>query len=534
MRFALYHGYALTGSGSNEYTRYLSRALAAEGHDVQVLCRESEPEVVPHVARGWSWSAEGEPTLLFDRPIDLSGSVTVHRLPHAGVRPVYLADKQRPGKVKPFPALSDEELLAYHELNVRLVTRVLKRHPVDVLHANHLVYQPVVAAEACAAARTPFIIFPHGSSIEYTVREDARYLDRARDALHACDGLVTGSAEMRDRILGIYPELEGELLPKTEIVGVGVDTDLFRPIGSSERAAAIERLLDESGATGKDPALSVELRARLDRGEIEAVKDYRRAYDHRRPDRDLASKLRSIDWEAPVLLFVGALTAGKGVQSLIAAMPAILRDHPGAQLLVVGSGSYRETLEAFVHAVATGQSSAVEELVEKGWGLENGKRKGAWEDVRSHLAQDPHALDRCPSLAGRVTFLGRLDHALLHELFPCADLAVFPSLVPEAYPLVLMESLANGVLPLVTDFSGFAEGLTLLEPHLGRNLVDRLRLPREPDGRISAIAGRIGSLLGEEASEQTRSRLRAIAVNHFDWQIRAEEYVNVIGRLLRK
>ncbi|MHC4932520.1 MAG: glycosyltransferase [Planctomycetota bacterium] len=339
---------------------------------------------------------------------------------------------------------------------------------------------------------------------------------------------------MRDRILGIYPELSEALLSRTEIAGVGVDTDLFRPVERSERSAAIERLLEEPEATGKDPALSAELRERLDRGELDAVKDYRKAYDHGRPDRDLESKLHAVDWDAPVLLFVGALTAGKGAQSLVAAMPAILRNHRDAQLLIVGSGSYRETLEAFVHAIATGQASLVRQLVEKGWGLENGKREGVWEDVSSHLAQDSHALDRCASLADRVTFLGRLDHGLLHDLFPCADLAVFPSLVPEAYPLVLMESVANGVLPLVTDFSGFAEGLDLLEPHLGRDVVDRLRLPREPDGRVPTIANRVGALLREGASEQTRSRLRSIAVHHFDWRIRAAEYVNVMRRLLRK
>ena len=33
MRIGVYHGYELTGSGSNEYTRYLARALAREGHD---------------------------------------------------------------------------------------------------------------------------------------------------------------------------------------------------------------------------------------------------------------------------------------------------------------------------------------------------------------------------------------------------------------------------------------------------------------------------------------------------------------------
>ena len=46
MRIALFHGYELSGSGSNEYTRCTWRALALAGHDVQVLCREPKPSAI--------------------------------------------------------------------------------------------------------------------------------------------------------------------------------------------------------------------------------------------------------------------------------------------------------------------------------------------------------------------------------------------------------------------------------------------------------------------------------------------------------
>ena len=91
-------------------------------------------------------------------------------------------------------------------------------------------------------------------------------------------------------------------------------------------------------------------------------------------------------------------------------------------------------------------------------------------------------------------FTGRLNHSLLRHVFPCADLAVFPSLIPEAYPLVLMESLANGVLPLVSDFSGFSEGLNNLVPHLGEECISRMRIPVEPANRIMHIAESLSSV----------------------------------------
>ncbi len=75
-------------------------------------------------------------------------------------------------------------------------------------------------------------------------------------------------------------------------------------------------------------------------------------------------------------------------------------------------------------------------------------RTGPWEDVATYLfhpSQYVSVMAYGDTLDSHVYFLGRLDHARLKFLFPCADIGVFPSIVPEACPLVLMESLANGV-----------------------------------------------------------------------------------------
>ena len=40
MHAGLFHGYELTGSGSNEYVRYLVRSLVRAGHEVHVVCWE--------------------------------------------------------------------------------------------------------------------------------------------------------------------------------------------------------------------------------------------------------------------------------------------------------------------------------------------------------------------------------------------------------------------------------------------------------------------------------------------------------------
>ena len=68
MRIGIYHGYELTGSGSNEYTRYLSRALAEAGHEVHIICREPHPESIAHITRALAWTFSGS---ILSRPSPL-------------------------------------------------------------------------------------------------------------------------------------------------------------------------------------------------------------------------------------------------------------------------------------------------------------------------------------------------------------------------------------------------------------------------------------------------------------------------------
>jgi glycosyltransferase involved in cell wall biosynthesis len=156
--------------------------------------------------------------------------------------------------------------------------------------------------------------------------------------------------------------------------------------------------------------------------------------------------------------------------------------------------------------------------------------------VQQHLA-DPSAratvLAAGAAFSEHVHFLGRLGHELLWHLFPCADVAVFPSVIPEAYPLVLMESLSNGVMPAASNFSGFAEGMDHLVPHLGEALVASMRLPVDPALRVAGIGERLATLLIETAAADLGARLRAIAVDEYDWSVRAAAMVRAYERLVR-
>ena len=533
MRIAIFHGWELTGSGSNEYARYFSWALARAGHEVHVVCREEHPERIAHATAAYRWDGRGGCEELFTgREVDAAGACTVHVLPHGEVRPVFVTDKQREGHVKAFSDMSDAEVEAYRVLATRALTDVLRAHPVDLLHANHVVLQPTIAAEACGELGIPFIIYPHGSAIEYTVRPDPRFQAFLEQAIVDCAGLIIGSEEVRRRILELYPHRRDDVLARSEIIGVGVDTALFAPVPRDRRLESIARLTAAAPGGGKGDALEQELKRRLDSGELEAVLDYRDAYPHSHPDEGVVQKLDAIPWQdGSLMLFVGALTVGKGLQSVIAGLPRVLREVPNAHLVIVGSGAYREVLEALVHAIATGNGDLLDRLTARGNDLDQTHLSGPWADVAAYLAQADNrdvTLSAGPALAEHVHFLGRLNHDLLRFVFPCVDLALFPSVIPEAYPLVLMESLANGVLPVASDFSGFAEGLDNLEPDLGAERVSLMRLPVEDETRVAGMARRLGALLDQR--RDWSDELRAIATARYDWSNRAVQMVAAYER----
>jgi len=535
MKIGLFHGYELTGSGSNEYTRYLARALVMAGHEVHVICREPAPESIQFLDKAIQWDGDGKSKVLFEKSTDNSNLCVLHQLPNASINPVYLTDKQRKGNVKSFVSLTDVELQDYHQFVVKSLKAVLSTHSLDVLHANHLVYQPVAAIEACEATDTPLVIFPHGSSIEYTIRKDKRFEDLALQAILKAKGLIIGNHEVRDRIYTIYPEHQQAMLAKTEIVGVGVDTSLFKPLDKSERQSSIQKIIDQAPFGGKDPVLTQELHSRLKINEVLATTKYRKAYTNKLPDKDLAEHLQRIPWNQQIALFVGALTVGKGIQSLLVAMPAILKQQPDLHLVIVGSGAYREVLEGLVYAIASKNEPLLEALVAQGNDLDQNELTGPWKDVECFLKNSNHKaelFEQGESLMEHVHFLGRLNHDLLQHLFPCADLAIFPSVVPEAYPLVLMESLSNGVLPIVSYFSGFADGLDNLVPHLGEDWVERMKISIDDESRIPGLIQNIPALLANKSMDTIGPKLRKIAVENYDWNTRAEQMTAALKKLI--
>lgn len=529
MKIGLFHGYNLGGSGSNEYTRYLAMALLADGAEVHLICREPEAESLGFIDIAYRYDTEGNAETVFEnsRSSDTTKPLCyLHEMPNASVQPVYVTDKQRDGVVKSFTNLSDEELEEYHRISTAALKAILSSHKLDILHCNHVTYQPQIAEQVCEQTDTPYIIYPHGSAIEYTVKTDERYFNKVRESIQLTDGLIIGNNEVKQRIVDLYPELTAEINGKTQIVGVGVDTALFTSCPENERQQSLDTLVSMGLGGGKSAALTRELEQKLDADEIDAVTLFRNSYVQKLPDEDISTKLAQLDLNSPVLLFVGALTAGKGIQGLLCAMCSALRQQPDLQLVIVGAGAYRETLEGFVHLLSTRNMPMLKKMASMGFDLDFSDNTGAWEDVEYYLENHSEELLECSDqLKSNVHFVGRLNHDQLKYLFPIVDLAVFPSVVPEAYPLVLMESLSNGVLPMVSYFSGFTDGIDELADVIPEELLAVMRIPMANDTRINAMAENLNSILSSQSFKDIRPKLREVACDRYDWNLRAKQMI---------
>lgn len=181
-----------------------------------------------------------------------------------------------------------------------------------------------------------------------------------------------------------------------------------------------------------------------------------------------------------VIVSVGRLVHRKGQDSLIAALPEILRRHPLAHILMVGEGPYRDHLEKLV------------------------------KDLK---------------LEGAISFIGRIQHADLPRYISVGDIFAMPSrsrlagLEVEGLGIVYLEASACE-LPVIAGISGGAPD-AVLEGETGITV----------DGTNPAeIASAVISLLDDPLKASAMGRRgREWIQSNWRWEIWASKF----GELLK-
>ena len=288
MRLVLWHGYLLSGTGSNIYTQHVARAWGRLGHDVRVICQEPHPE-----------------------QFDLGPSVLILRPDIGPLLPTFVLDRYEGVEARRVGEMTLEERNRYLRASVDHLAGTLDELPADLVLANHAIMGGPVAEGGCAATGTPYAIKLHGSELEYAIRASAELAQLAAGPLDGAAAVYAGSQHIVDvtrELLG-----EGAYLARTRIVPPGVDVDAFHPGGGSrERLDALLRA-DRPGA-----------------------------HPERHPDPRAADRLADV---GGFVLFVGKLLHQKGVHLLLEAWRELAPLHPDLTLVVVGFGSDRDALE---------------------------------------------------------------------------------------------------------------------------------------------------------------------------------------------
>ena len=252
MRILIFHGYLLSGTGSNVYNARLAAALVRLGHEVHLLCQERHAQELPFVDAVGDWDGASLQVRRLRREPPGGGSCTVYRPDIGGLLPVYVADRYEGIEARTFAECSDAALAAYVLANVQAVREVSELAQPQRALANHLVMGPVILARALEG-RVPYAVKIHGSALEYTVKPDPeRFLGVAREGLAGASGVLVGS---RHTALSLWEAMQdAELAQRTRLGPPGVDIEQFAPREPHAAAARVRalarRLAAAPGARG--------------------------------------------------------------------------------------------------------------------------------------------------------------------------------------------------------------------------------------------------------------------------------------------
>ncbi|MDQ3729045.1 MAG: glycosyltransferase [Actinomycetota bacterium] len=517
MRVLIFHGYLLSGTGSNVYNASLARAMRRLGHEVHLLCQDREAQELDFVDAAGDWdegtlrirevpgtlqNAHGSSAAASAAVGTDGGSVTVYTPDTGGLLPVFVRDRYAGFEVRTYAELTDSELEKYIERNVQAVRDVVERSgEPDAALANHLVTAPLILERAGVR----FAVKVHGSDLSYTVLPELdRFGPMARDGARAAAGILVGSDHIAERLREAVDE--PEVNQKVALGPPGVDTDLFEAIARDDGPGRLRELAEDLEAADADAGAD----SSWERDPLEAAEAV----------RWLANT------DGPRVVFVGKLIVSKGVDLLVAAWPLVHSRHPDARLILAGFGAYREGIESLIAALGEGDIKGARGIAHRGRALEGGPTKPL--DYLSSFLADPPAsyAEAAREAAGSITLAGRLEHHEVGLLVPACDALVFPSTHPEAFGMVAAEAAAAGVLPVSAAHSGALEVSKSLMTGLPDEAAGLVSFSLG-DGAIEAIAARLNVWIELDPAKRRASRvsLRETAKRLWGWEGVANEVI---------
>ncbi len=194
---------------------------------------------------------------------------------------------------------------------------------------------------------------------------------------------------------------------------------------------------------------------------------------------ELAARLGLSD--GPVIGFIGSFYDYEGLDDLIAAMPALLRSHSPARLLLVGGGPCEAALRQQAQA---------------------------------------------SSAAKAIRFVGRVPHDEVERYYALCDILAYPRkrsrLTDLVTPLKPLEAMAQGKLVAASDVGGHRE-------LIADGVTGTLFAPDDPMACAKALSGLLDT---HAAWEHRRATARIYVESRHDWANNVRRYQDVYQQVL--
>ena len=561
MNICILHGYGLSGTGSNIFVKNIARQLVIMGHDVSIMCQERFPEEIDFVNSAYLFDKHNrEVGERFNRKTEFKGTCSVF-IPDLDRRLlVYVIDRYDGfRKVATFQEASKVEIDDYIYRNVAALKTIIKIKKPCIIHTNHTIMQPFIAYVATRHKKIPFIATVHGSALNFSVKQ--------RKLLHkyALKGLLNSEiilsvSKYNARELAEYFSSAGDQPgKKVSVLPVGTDLDKFGIFGFKDHVEKqdtvkilIDRLKSKIGREGKgaDAKLKQMNKIMIDNLsqknlDKQVFKKYFKSqyesYDAMHTDADVIDNISNVDFiNQNIILFVGKYLWTKGVQTLITSLPLIISRIPNTVVIAVGFGQSRAILQSLLFALAGGYREVYRYLTDNHSEIDPGSQADTPGISRMFLdeLENNGILDeyfykaRSLSIDKKVFFTGIMTHEELRYLLPLADVFVAPSIFTEAFGTVAVESLACGILPVITYDYGFREVHDTVYGDLNHRELEGLKKLHLDKDFIPNMASNIIRILGfkERKEYSFRYECRKIVERNYAWENIAARY----GKIYRK
>jgi len=505
MRIAVVHGYFLGDSGSGVYVRNVAQALVALGHEVTLVCQEREPQRYEFIDSVWAL----DPSNTRLRPLAARapmgpGSCRLVR-PDLGERLLVYVDGPFAGfpreGVKAFQDAPGDWVESYLAANIAALRAAFVEWPPNLVLTHHAFAQPYVARQALGGS-APYVVTCHGSELNFTLKCDERLARYAFDGLADAAAVVAVSATSAQDAIGWAAAHDLVIADRTSVIPPGIDTERFTPAPS--RRAAIDEVTAHLELPG-------------------------------------GFKLSAED---DILAFAGRIGWTKGIQHAVAALSLVAAVRPRAKLLVAGAGPAREALTRLAALLSAGDVDGARRLAAfdpelrttDEYGPLVPKSLAAPGGTSETVASDGAAASNEAAVGAafgpaRVAYLGHLAAPDVARVFAAADLALTPSVFPEAAALVTSEALSSGALPIVTYQSGLRQMADIEADILGDDAFRGLVPGRDLTlGLAEEIVRQLDRYPTRDAG--FREAMHEVAIEHFpSWRSVAQQHIDLgLGR----